>query len=105
MKTAAAVALLLVACGPGQLVLHVDTDALVEALRSGRIRAALDVTDPEPLPADSELWRLPNVILSPHSSYASDRLSARAADRFLDNLARFRAGQELRNVVDLEAGY
>jgi phosphoglycerate dehydrogenase-like enzyme len=84
----------------------IDPDALVEALRDGSIGGAyLDATDPEPLPADSPLWKLPNVIISPHSSWASERLDQRAADLFLDNLERYRSGRPLRNVVDLEAGY
>jgi phosphoglycerate dehydrogenase-like enzyme len=84
----------------------VDQAALLDALRSGGIGGAyLDVTDPEPLPADSELWRLPNVIVTPHSSWASRRLDERSVVMFLDNLDRYLAGTSLRNVVDLEAGY
>jgi phosphoglycerate dehydrogenase-like enzyme len=84
----------------------VDQAALLEALRAGRIGGAyLDVTDPEPLPADSELWRLPNVIVTPHSSWASERFAERSADLFLDNLGRYLAGSPLRNVVDLHVGY
>jgi len=84
----------------------VDQAALLDALRAGRIGGAyLDVTDPEPLPADSELWRLPNVIVTPHSSWASARFGERSAELFLDNLARYLAGSPLRNVVDLQAGY
>ena len=84
----------------------VDQDALISALKEGRIGGAyLDVTDPEPLPAASELWKLPNVIITPHSSWASERFSDRSADLFLDNLVRFQEGRELLNVVDLEAGY
>jgi phosphoglycerate dehydrogenase-like enzyme len=49
----------------------VDTDALTEATASGRIRAALDVTDPEPLPPDHPLWRTPGVLISPHMGGAS----------------------------------
>jgi phosphoglycerate dehydrogenase-like enzyme len=84
----------------------VDHDALLGALQDGAIAGAyLDVTDPEPLPAESELWRLPNVILTPHSSWASERFEERAAALFLDNLERYRQGRPLRNLVDLEAGY
>jgi phosphoglycerate dehydrogenase-like enzyme len=84
----------------------VDQAALLEALRAGRIGGAyLDVTDPEPLPAESELWRLPNVIITPHSSWASGRFAERAAELFLDNLGRYLEGAPLRNVVDLRAGY
>ena len=84
----------------------IDQEPLLEALRAGRIGGAyLDVTDPEPLPAESELWRLPNVIVTPHSSWASGRFNERAAELFLDNLDRYLAGAPLRNVVDLLAGY
>jgi phosphoglycerate dehydrogenase-like enzyme len=84
----------------------VDQAALLDALRAGRIGGAyLDVTDPEPLPADSELWRLPNVIITPHASWASNRFGERSAALFLDNLDRYLAGAPLRNLVDLDAGY
>lgn len=84
----------------------VDQAALLEALRDGRIGGAyLDVTDPEPLPAESALWRLPNVIVTPHSSWASTRFAERGAALFLDNLGRYLAGAPLRNVVDLQIGY
>jgi phosphoglycerate dehydrogenase-like enzyme len=84
----------------------VDQAALLAALRAGRLGGAyLDVTDPEPLPADSELWRLPNVIITPHSSWASRRFGERSAELFLDNLDRYVAGAPLRNLVDLQAGY
>ena len=84
----------------------VDQEALVAALRERSIGGAyLDATDPEPLPAESPLWKLPDVILTPHSSWASKSLQRRSADLFLDNLERYRSGRPLRNVVDLEAGY
>jgi phosphoglycerate dehydrogenase-like enzyme len=84
----------------------IDQAALVEALAGKRIGGAyLDVTDPEPLPADSPLWTLPNVILTPHSSWATRRFDERAAALFLENLDRFAAGRELRNRVDPAAGY
>lgn len=80
--------------------------ALVSALRDGRIAgAALDVFDQEPLPKGHPLWSLPNVILTPHVSAFTDRFPPRAAELFLDNLDRFRAGRRLRNQVDLRAGY
>jgi phosphoglycerate dehydrogenase-like enzyme len=83
-----------------------DEGALIGALKSGHLGGAyLDVTDPEPLPADSELWSLPNVILTPHTSWASKRMLERGAEIFLDNLDRYRRGLALRNVVDLGAGY
>jgi phosphoglycerate dehydrogenase-like enzyme len=84
----------------------VDQRALIEALRDKSIGGAyLDATDPEPLPPESPLWDMPNVIITPHSSWASARLERRIADLFLDNLERYRSGHALRNVVDLEAGY
>jgi phosphoglycerate dehydrogenase-like enzyme len=84
----------------------IDQGALIAALKSGHLGGAyLDVTDPEPLPPESELWSLPNVIISPHSSWASNEFRNRAAVIFLDNLDRYRRQQPLRNVVDLRAGY
>lgn len=84
----------------------VDQDTLVRALREGWIGGAyLDATDPEPLPSESPLWTMPNVIISPHSSAASTRLTERMAELFLDNLDRFLSERPLRNTVDLRAGY
>ena len=84
----------------------VDQSALTAALRAGTIGGAyLDVTDPEPLPAHSQLWAMPNVIVTPHSSWLSPRFPWRAAELLADNLRRWCAGQSLRNVVDLDAGY
>jgi phosphoglycerate dehydrogenase-like enzyme len=84
----------------------VDQSALIAALRGGTIGGAyLDVTDPEPLPGDSDLWAMPNVIVTPHSSWLSPRFPERAAELLADNLRRWCAGQPLRNVVDVDAGY
>jgi phosphoglycerate dehydrogenase-like enzyme len=84
----------------------VDEHALAEALRGGRLGGAyLDVTEQEPLPAESELWEVPDLILTPHSSGMSHRSDERAAARFLANLARYRAGEPLQDLVDLELGY
>jgi phosphoglycerate dehydrogenase-like enzyme len=84
----------------------VDQPALIAALRAGTIGGAyLDVTDPEPLPALSELWAMPNVIVTPHSSWLSPRFPERASELLADNLRRWCAGQSLRNVVDFDAGY
>ncbi len=85
----------------------VDQEALVSALKNKRIAAAfLDVTDPEPLPPDHPLWSLDNVHISMHLSGRSQtRMFERAAERFLDNLARFRAGERLQFQVDLNTGY
>ena len=83
--------------GRGELV---DQAALTDALASGRLAGAgLDVFDPEPLPPDDALWDLPNVIISPHTSGSSDATTQRVAEIFLDNLARFVSGRELRNEV------
>ncbi|MHC8504200.1 D-2-hydroxyacid dehydrogenase [Pseudonocardia bannensis] len=89
--------------GRGALVVQSD---LVDALAAGRIAgAALDVFETEPLPADSPLWGMPNVIVSPHMS--GDTVGWRDAlvELFADNLARYRAGTPLRNVVDKARGY
>ena len=85
----------------------VDQEALTVALRNKTIGAAfLDVTEPEPLPAAHELWRLPNAHISMHLSGRSQtQMFARSAERFLQNLQRCRAGQPLNNQVDLAAGY
>lgn len=77
----------------------VDTEALVVELRRGRICAALDVTDPEPLPADHPLWDCPNLLLSPHVGGASTAMEPRARALIRDQLARFAAGRPLRNVM------
>jgi len=84
----------------------VDEEALVEALRSGHLRGAgLDVFRAEPLPADSPLWSLPNVVITPHVSGVSRGFWRREVDLILDNLARWRRGEPLRNEVDRDAGY
>ncbi|MBA2919836.1 D-2-hydroxyacid dehydrogenase [Sphingomonas sp. MAH-20] len=85
----------------------IDQDALIEALRSRRIAGAhLDVTDPESLPADHPLWEAPNAVITMHlSGRAQTRMFQRAAALFLDNLARYRAGEPLINEVDLDLGY
>jgi len=84
----------------------VDDHALIRALSDGRIGgAALDAFRDEPLPPTSPLWTLPNVIVTPHTSWSSGRVLDRSIDLFCDNLRRFRAGEPLRNVVDRAAGY
>jgi phosphoglycerate dehydrogenase-like enzyme len=84
----------------------IDQPALIEALRRPSIGGAyLDVFEPEPLPADHDLWRLPNVILTPHSSWTSHRFQNRAADLFFENLERYLAGRPLRNMIDPEVGH
>jgi phosphoglycerate dehydrogenase-like enzyme len=85
---------------------HVDTDALVGALRAERIAgAALDVTDPEPLPAGHPLWELDNCLITPHNAGGSGAVMRLLAERVRDNVARFAAGEPLLGVVDLDAGY
>jgi len=84
----------------------VDTDALVAALRSGKVAAAgLDVLDPEPLPEDHPLWRMPNVILTAHYAGAICDYFQQTERLFLDNLRRFLAAQPLVGLVDKSAGY
>jgi phosphoglycerate dehydrogenase-like enzyme len=98
---------------PGAAILNfargfvIDTDALLTALREGRIGSAfLDVTDPEPLPSDHPLWSFENVHISMHLSGRSQTLLLRrTAERFLANLERYRRGETLTHLVDYAAGY
>ncbi len=84
----------------------VDETALVRALQEGPLGGAcLDVFEEEPLPGESALWDLPNVIITPHTSGLSPRLYERSADLFVENLRRYVTGELLRNVVDKAAGY
>lgn len=85
----------------------IDTEALLGTLREGRLGSAfLDVTDPEPLPADHPLWGFDNVHITMHLSGRSQtQLVRRGAERFLDNLARYRRGEPLVSKVDLSLGY
>ena len=84
----------------------VDEDALIAALGENRLRGAgLDVFRREPLPADSPLWALPNVLVLPHVSGASHGFWRRQADLIIDNLRRYAAGEPLLNTVDKQAGY
>lgn len=81
----------------GEVVVQPD---LIHALQTGRLAGAhLDVFDPEPLPADSPLWALPNVLITPHTAGHSDGNEARVAAMFLDNLGRWCAGQALQRQV------
>jgi phosphoglycerate dehydrogenase-like enzyme len=89
--------------GRGRSVVQGD---LVAALRSGRIAGAgLDVTDPEPLPPTDPLWKLPNVIITPHVSAESDLGSTARFAIVAENLRRYVAGEKMLNVVDLQKGY
>ena len=85
----------------------IDEAALLAALDERRIGGAfLDPTHPEPLPPGHPLWAAPNCLVTMHLSGRSQTgMFRRAAALFLDNFARFRAGEPLRNVADLQAGY
>jgi phosphoglycerate dehydrogenase-like enzyme len=84
----------------------IEEDALIDALASRQIAgAALDVFEREPLPEDSPLWRLPNVLVTPHIAGNPIRYNELASAIFFDNLDRFLKGQPLRNRVDLDRGY
>jgi phosphoglycerate dehydrogenase-like enzyme len=84
----------------------VDQDALTDALASGRLGGAcLDVFTPEPLPADSPLWGMDNVLVSPHSASTVATENTRLTELFLDNLERFADGRPLRNRYEPERGY
>jgi len=95
---------------PGALLVNaargpvVVTDALVEALQAGRIRAALDVTDPEPLPAGHPLWTAPNCLITPHIGGSTPEFIYRAFRFAAEQVRRFVAGQPLENVVT-DTGY
>ena len=77
----------------------VQTDALVDALNAGRIRAAVDVTDPEPLPPDHPLWKCPNLLITPHVAGSTPQFSARAIQIAAAQVRRILAGQPLINIV------
>jgi phosphoglycerate dehydrogenase-like enzyme len=84
----------------------IDEPALVRALETGKIRgAALDVFTTEPLPAGHPFYKLPNVLLSPHTADRVDGFLEPALDCFFENLERFRKGEPLLNLVDKDAGY
>ena len=89
--------------GRGSLV---DTDALVAALDADRLGgAALDVTDPEPLPAGHALWSRPDVLITPHVATPPDSERRHLAERVRENVARLAAGEPLLGVIDRDAGY
>jgi phosphoglycerate dehydrogenase-like enzyme len=102
----------LAAMAPGAWLINVarggvvDTEALVDALRAGQIGgAALDVTDPEPLPAGHPLWDLDNCLITPHTADTEEMTQPLLADRIADNVRRLAAGQELVGLLDPGAGY
>jgi phosphoglycerate dehydrogenase-like enzyme len=93
----------LINIGRGALI---DEPALVDALRSGHLGGAgLDVFAEEPLPQESPLWDMPNVLVSPHSGSTSDRENGRLMDIFCENLRRFLAGDPMINVLDTQRMY
>ncbi|HTB96077.1 MAG TPA: NAD(P)-dependent oxidoreductase [Terracidiphilus sp.] len=79
----------------------VDTDALVHSLQAGRIRAAVDVTDPEPLPENHPLWKCPNLLLTPHIGASTPQFAPRAIKTAELELRRYMAGEPLLNVVQV----
>jgi phosphoglycerate dehydrogenase-like enzyme len=84
----------------------VDTNAMVAALESGRLAGVgLDVVDPEPLPPDHALWKLRDVIITPHLAGTGDSGGPREFALIKDNVRRFGAGLPLRNIVDKRVGY
>jgi phosphoglycerate dehydrogenase-like enzyme len=84
----------------------VDTDALVEALRDGRIAgAALDVTDPEPLPDDHPLWRMDNVVVTSHAANTFAMAIPELKELVARNVKHFAAGEPLEGLVDVTLGY
>ena len=84
----------------------VDHEALKRALRDGRLGgAALDVTDPEPLPADDELWEMPNVIISCHSASTADTENGKLTDLFIRNLHAYLNDEPLENLLDIDLMY
>jgi phosphoglycerate dehydrogenase-like enzyme len=78
----------------------VDTEALLAELTRGRIRAAVDVTDPEPLPAGHPLWSAPGLLLTPHVGGAVPQTEARGTAAVTDQVTRILAGEPLLNIVD-----
>jgi phosphoglycerate dehydrogenase-like enzyme len=84
----------------------IDQEALIETLKENRIAgAALDVATPEPLPSDSRLWEMPNVILTPHASAYSAKNDDKRFRIFNRNLKLYLQGKPLENRVDFDAGY
>jgi phosphoglycerate dehydrogenase-like enzyme len=84
----------------------IDQDALIAAADSGKVaRASLDVVDPEPLPAGHPLYTHPKVRVTPHISWSSPITMPRTMEIFVENLRRFRSGEPLEGLVDVEAGY
>ncbi|MBQ8987723.1 MAG: D-2-hydroxyacid dehydrogenase [Lachnospiraceae bacterium] len=104
----------LMAMKKGSILLNVgrgtaiDQEALVKALKNGPLAgASIDVTDPEPLPADHPLWRCENLLLTPHiaGDYHLQETLDQIVELFIDNLGRYARGKELKNPVDKKTGY
>jgi phosphoglycerate dehydrogenase-like enzyme len=84
----------------------VNTEAMIAALKDGRLAgAALDVTDPEPLPAGHALWKAPNVLITPHVASDGELTNERWWTLYKENIRLFGAGEPLLNCVDVQAGY
>ncbi len=84
----------------------VDENALVDALESGRLAGAgLDVTEIEPLPAESPLWDAPNLVITPHIAGDSIEKERRCVEILRENLQRYANGETLVNVIDKQRGY
>ena len=99
-------------CGPNAVVVNVGrgplivTDDLVEAVRNGTIAgAALDVTDPEPLPDGHPLWDLEDVVITPHTANTYERIRALTGPLTVRNIALYEAGEQMETEVDVVAGY
>jgi len=97
---------------PGAFLLNVsrgavvDTNALIEAVKSGKLGGAvLDVFEEEPLPVESPLWDLPNVVITPHVAGLSRRFMDGVIDLFIANIERYLKRQELYNLIDARHGY
>jgi len=90
---------------PGALLVNasrgaiVDTEALLQALNENRIRAAVDVTDPEPLPEGHPLWKAPNLLVTPHIAGESEQFAHRAFELVRAQIQRFVRGEPLLNIV------
>jgi phosphoglycerate dehydrogenase-like enzyme len=92
-----------ISVGRGRSTVTAD---LIGALKNGRLAGAgLDVVDPEPLPADSALWHLPNVIITPHVSADTSVSQEQRNAVVVENLRRYAAGEPMLSVVDIERGY
>lgn len=102
----------LAAMKPGAWIINIargtiiNEQAMIQALRNGTLGGAwLDTTSVEPLSAESPLWSLPNVMITPHITWWTEYTNQRVTDLFLENLRRFQNGEPLLNVVDKKAGY